>query len=161
MPPDQLHYHSVVLSVFAISNTISLLTTFMTEVRSIKARFFLWSSTFDLRCFKTSRTVLLPDTYTYIKSEKKQNEIYNAIETINAVGVKAKWAEMWCNSQYSTFAEGLVAFAKRHFLGSFCAIFTKCDLCFAYELISLFTVTLPVSSRVLTFFFYPRNGDCV
>jgi hypothetical protein len=59
--------------------------------------------------------VLFPDIDTYIKSKKKQNEIYNAIETINAVGAKAKWAEMWCNSQYSTFAEGLITFAKKAF----------------------------------------------
>jgi hypothetical protein len=38
-------------------------------------------------------------------AEKKQNEIYNAIETMPAYGAKAKWAEMWCNSQHTSFTK--------------------------------------------------------
>jgi ribonucleoside-diphosphate reductase subunit M2 len=82
---------------------------------------------------------------TYIKDKKKQNEIYNAIETVPTIGAKAKWAEMWCNSQHALFAEHLIAFAVVEgifFSGSFCAIFwfKQCGvlpgLCFANELIS-------------------------
>jgi ribonucleotide reductase beta subunit family protein with ferritin-like domain len=29
---------------------------------------------------------------TYIKDKKRQNEIYNAIETMPAIGTKVKWA---------------------------------------------------------------------
>jgi ribonucleotide reductase beta subunit family protein with ferritin-like domain len=48
---------------------------------------------------------------TYIKDKKKQNEIYNPIETMPTVGIKAKWAKMWCNLQHASFAECLVTFA--------------------------------------------------
>jgi ribonucleotide reductase beta subunit family protein with ferritin-like domain len=34
----------------------------------------------------------------YIKDKKKQNDIFNAIETMPAVGAKAKWAEMFPNA---------------------------------------------------------------
>jgi ribonucleotide reductase beta subunit family protein with ferritin-like domain len=48
---------------------------------------------------------------TYIKGKKKQNEIYNAIETMPTIGTKVKWAEMWYNSQHASFAEHLITFA--------------------------------------------------
>jgi ribonucleotide reductase beta subunit family protein with ferritin-like domain len=81
----------------------------------------------------------------YIKDKKKQNEIYNAIETMPAIGAKAKWAEMWCNSKHASFAKHLIAFAVVEgifFSGSFCAIFWFKQCCvlpglyFANKLIS-------------------------
>ncbi len=51
LPPDQLHFLSVVLSFFfAISDKIvanNLSQNFMTEVTSLEAQFFLWFSTHD------------------------------------------------------------------------------------------------------------------
>jgi ribonucleoside-diphosphate reductase subunit M2 len=54
------------------------------------------------------------ETYSIIidKDKKKQNEIYNAIETMPTIGTKAKWAEMWCNSQHASFTKCLIAFSS-------------------------------------------------
>jgi ribonucleotide reductase beta subunit family protein with ferritin-like domain len=69
----------------------------------------------------------------------------HAIETMPTIGAKAKWAEMWCNSQHALFAECLITFAIVEgvfFSSSFCANFwfKQCGvllgLCFANELIS-------------------------
>jgi ribonucleotide reductase beta subunit family protein with ferritin-like domain len=62
----------------------------------------------------------------YVKDKKKQNEKYNATETMPTIGAKVKWAEMWCNSQHASFAKHLIIFAVVEgifFSGSFCAIF--------------------------------------
>ena len=95
--------------------------------------------------WKTSTMKPIPSPLTHIsKDKKKQNEIYNAIETMPTVGAKVKWAEMWCNSQHTLFTEHLITFAivEGIFFGSFCAIFwfKQCGvlpgLCFSNELIS-------------------------
>ncbi len=73
----------------------------MTKVTSLEAQFF----------YGFQLTMENIHNETYIKDNKKQNEIYNAIETMPTIGAKAKWAEMWCNSQHALFAECLVTFA--------------------------------------------------
>ena len=69
----------------------------------------------------------------------------NAIYTIPCVERKANWALRWCNSEVSSFAERLVAFACVEgifFSGSFCSVFwlkkrgLMPGLCFSNELIS-------------------------
>lgn len=81
---------------------------------------------------------------TYIKDREEKEHIFNAIETIPCIKVKADWAFKWINSSES-FAERLVAFAIVEgvfFSGSFCAIFwlkkrgLMPGLCFSNELIS-------------------------
>jgi hypothetical protein len=47
-----------------------------------------------------SPTYLLYQKYNLFNDKKKQNEIYNAIETMSTIGAKAKWAEMWCNPEH-------------------------------------------------------------
>jgi ribonucleoside-diphosphate reductase subunit M2 len=62
----------------------------------------------------------------YIKEKKKQNETNNVIETMPAIGAKAKWAEIWCNSQHASFAKTLVTLAAVEgifFSSSSCATF--------------------------------------
>ena len=62
---------------------------------------------------------------TYVDTNQRKDELFNAIETIPCVKKKANWAIKWINSNRS-FAERLVAFAVVEgvfFSGSFCAIF--------------------------------------
>jgi ribonucleoside-diphosphate reductase beta chain len=61
---------------------------------------------------------------TYITDEKEKDYLFNAIETVPAVKLKAEWALKWINSP--KFVERLVAFAAVEgifFSGSFCSIF--------------------------------------
>jgi ribonucleoside-diphosphate reductase subunit M2 len=66
-------------------------------------------------------------------------------QTMPAIHAKAKWAEMWCNSQHASLAKHLITYAIVEgifFSGSFCAIFwfkqhgVLPGLCIANELIS-------------------------
>jgi ribonucleotide reductase beta subunit family protein with ferritin-like domain len=103
LPPDQVHFLSVVLGFFATSNKIvanNLSQNFMTDLTSLEVQFFY---DFQLMMENIHNVIysLLIDTY--IKDKKKQNDIYTAIETIITIGTKAKWAERWCNSQHSSF----------------------------------------------------------
>lgn len=62
---------------------------------------------------------------TYINDKKTKFKLLNAIETIDTVKNKAKWAKKWTTSD-SSFATRLVAFAIIEgifFSGSFCAIY--------------------------------------
>mmetsp|Transcript_35658 Transcript_35658/g.45784 ORF Transcript_35658/g.45784 Transcript_35658/m.45784 type:complete len:240 (-) Transcript_35658:262-981(-) len=82
---------------------------------------------------------------TYIKDQAEKDRLFNAIQTIECVEKKAKWALQWCNREYASFQERLIAFAAVEgifFSGSFCAIFwmkkrgLMPGLCFSNELIS-------------------------
>jgi hypothetical protein len=123
----------------------------MTKVTSLEAQFF----------YGFQLTMENIHNETYIKDNKKQNEIYNAIETMPTIGAKAKWAEMWCNSQHALFPECLVTFAvlaegifspvpSVKFFGLSNVVYSL-----AYVLqtsssatMKLFTVTLHVSSTI-------------
>jgi ribonucleotide reductase beta subunit family protein with ferritin-like domain len=62
---------------------------------------------------------------TYIKDDNEKDFLFNAIQNIPVINVKAQWAMKWINDSDS-FAERLVAFAAVEgifFSGSFCAIF--------------------------------------
>ena len=63
---------------------------------------------------------------TYVKDTEQKSHLLNAIETVPCVQQKAEWALKWCNRDFASFAERLVAFASVEgifFSGSFCAIF--------------------------------------
>ena len=63
---------------------------------------------------------------TYIKDPKEKDNLFNAIETIPCVKRKAQWALKWCDANFASFPERLVAFAVVEgifFSGSFCAVF--------------------------------------
>ncbi len=62
---------------------------------------------------------------TYIKDSTEKNKLFHAIETLDCVKLKAKWALKWIESAPS-FAHRLVAFCAVEgifFSGSFCSIF--------------------------------------
>ena len=82
---------------------------------------------------------------TYIKDPQQKSHLLRAIETIPCVNQKANWALQWCDPEYASFAERVIAFAAVEgifFSGSFCAIFwlkkrgLMPGLCFSNELIS-------------------------
>jgi len=82
---------------------------------------------------------------TYIRDPQEKTHLLHAIETVDCVEKKAKWALQWCDANNASFAERCVAFAAVEgifFSGSFCAIFwlkkrgLMPGLCFSNELIS-------------------------
>jgi ribonucleoside-diphosphate reductase beta chain len=121
---DEKHYVKHVLAFFAASDGIvneNLGTNFLQEVQYAEARCFYG---FQIMVENIHAEVysLLIDTY--ISDEKEKDYLFNAIETVPAVGKKADWALKWINSP--EFVERLVAFAAVEgifFSGSFCAIF--------------------------------------
>jgi ribonucleotide reductase beta subunit family protein with ferritin-like domain len=63
--------------------------------------------------------------HTYITDKQKLTKLSNAVSTVPAIALKAKWAEKWLTSNAS-FGQRLIAFAILEgvfFSGSFCAIF--------------------------------------
>ena len=88
----------------------------------------------EVRCFygfQIAMENIHSETYSllidkYIKDEQEKNKIFHAIETIDCVRKKAKWAIKWINDEQSNFATRLIAFVCVEgifFSGSFCAIY--------------------------------------
>jgi len=62
---------------------------------------------------------------TYIKDENEKKFLFNAVQNVPVINLKASWAMKWINSS-DCFAERILAFAAVEgifFSGSFCAIF--------------------------------------
>jgi len=147
---DNLHknerfFISRVLAFFAASDGIvneNLCGNFATEVQWPEARCF-YGFQIAIENIHSEVYSLLIDTY--IKDKKEKDVLLRAIETIPCVQKKADWALKWCNPEYASFAERLVAFAAVEgifFSGSFCAVFwlkkrgLMPGLAFSNELIS-------------------------
>lgn len=118
------HFISHVLAFFAASDGIvneNLAVNFMSEVQIPEARCF-YGFQIAMENIHSETYALLIDTY--IKNQEEKTRLFNAIETIPAVGRKAEWALKWIEN--GSFAERLVAFAAVEgifFSGSFCSIF--------------------------------------
>jgi ribonucleoside-diphosphate reductase beta chain len=87
----------------------------------------------EARCFygfQVAMENIHAETYsllidTYIKDPVEKSRLFNAIETLDCVKLKAQWAINWIENSPS-FAHRLVAFAAVEgifFSGSFCSIF--------------------------------------
>lgn len=122
---DERHFISHVLAFFAASDGIvmeNLASRFMREVQLPEARAFYGFQIAIENIHSEMYSVLID---TYIKDEKEKEDLFNAIETIDAVKKKADWALTWITDE-SSFGTRLVAFACVEgifFSGSFCAIF--------------------------------------
>jgi ribonucleoside-diphosphate reductase beta chain len=125
LKPDEQHFLKYVLAFFATSDGIvneNLASRFMHEVQLPEARCFYG--------FQIAMENIHGETYAllldhYIKDTTEKRELFNAIETIPCVKLKANWALRWIDSTDS-FAKRLVAFAAVEgifFSGSFCALF--------------------------------------
>jgi ribonucleoside-diphosphate reductase beta chain len=93
----------------------------MTEVQYAEARCF-YGFQIMMENIHSETYSLLIDTYITDPAEKDM--LFNAIDTVPAVKLKAEWALRWINSP--NFVERLIAFAAVEgifFSGSFCAIF--------------------------------------
>ncbi|TXK52002.1 ribonucleoside-diphosphate reductase [Pontibacter qinzhouensis] len=118
------HFISHVLAFFAASDGIvneNLAVNFMNEVQIPEARCF-YGFQIMMENIHSETYSLLIDTY--VKNQKEKDHLFNALETVPAVGKKGEWALRWIESE--NFAERLVAFAAVEgifFSGSFCSIF--------------------------------------
>jgi ribonucleoside-diphosphate reductase beta chain len=121
---DERHFIKYVLAFFAASDGIvneNLAVNFLKEVQFPEARCF-YGFQVMIENIHSETYSLLIDTYIDDPDEKKK--LFNAVETVPAVGEKAKWALRWINQ--GSFVERLVAFAAVEgifFSGSFCSIF--------------------------------------
>jgi ribonucleoside-diphosphate reductase beta chain len=121
---DEKHFIKHVLAFFAASDGIvneNLGVNFLSEVQYAEARCF-YGFQIMMENIHSEVYSLLIDTYITDSSEK--DYLFNALETVPAVGKKAEWALRWINSP--EFVERLIAFAAVEgifFSGSFCSIF--------------------------------------
>ncbi|MHA6248495.1 ribonucleoside-diphosphate reductase small subunit [Pontibacter sp. CAU 1760] len=118
------HFISHVLAFFAASDGIvneNLAVNFMNEVQIPEARCF-YGFQIMMENIHSETYSLLIDTY--VKKQSEKDHLFNALETVPAVGRKGEWALKWIESE--NFAERLIAFAAVEgifFSGSFCSIF--------------------------------------
>jgi len=121
---DEKHYIKHVLAFFAASDGIvneNLGVNFLQEVQYAEARCF-YGFQIMIENIHSEVYSLLIDSY--ITDPKEKDFLFNAIDTVPAVKLKAGWALKWINSPL--FVERLVAFAAVEgifFSGSFCSIF--------------------------------------
>lgn len=136
---------TMVLAFFAASDGIvneNLASNFATEVTLPEARCFYG--------FQIAMENIHSETYslmldTFVKDEQEKNKLLSSIHTIPCIKSKALWSLKWCDRQYASFPERLIAFAVVEgifFSSSFCAIFwlkkkgLMPGLCFSNVLIS-------------------------
>jgi len=121
---DERHFIKHVLAFFAASDGIvneNLAENFLSNVQYTEAKFF-YGFQLTIENIHSETYSLLIDTY--IKDKKEKDHLFHAIDTLDCVKKKAKWALKWIEK--GTFAQRLVAFAAVEgifFSGSFCSIF--------------------------------------
>ncbi|AGE56281.1 ribonucleoside-diphosphate reductase small subunit [Paramecium bursaria Chlorella virus NE-JV-1] len=122
---DERYFIKHVLGFFAGSDGIvmeNIANNFSTEVTDPSARLFYAYQMFNESVHSEMYSLLLD---ALVEDETERNSLFEAIETIPAVGKKASWAINYLSPQKS-FAERLVAWICVEgllFSGSFCAIF--------------------------------------
>lgn len=123
---NERHFVKNVLGFFAASDGIvgeNLAQNFYTEVALPEARSF-YGFQLMMEGIHSETYSLLIDTY--VKEPEEKDKLFNAIDTIPAIGQKAQWALKWMDKTKNSFAERLVAFAVVEglfFSGSFCSIY--------------------------------------
>ncbi|MCP4914664.1 MAG: ribonucleoside-diphosphate reductase [Oligoflexia bacterium] len=122
---NEKHFITHVLAFFAASDGIvneNLAMRFYNEVQIPEARCF-YGFQIAMENIHSETYSLLIDTY--VKDPLKKDQLFNAVENLECVGKKAKWALKWISSKRS-FAERLIAFCAIEgifFSGSFCSIY--------------------------------------
>jgi ribonucleoside-diphosphate reductase beta chain len=140
---DERFYIENILAFFAASDGIvneNLSVNFLREVQYPEAKCYYGFQTMIENIHSEVYSLLID---TYIKDEAKKTHLFNAIQTIPAIGKKAAWALRWIDK--GSFVERLVAFVAVEgifFSSSFASIFylkkrgLMPGLSFANELIS-------------------------
>ena len=122
---EEKHFIKHVLAFFAASDTIvnmNLLERFLKDVKVLEAQI---GYTFQAMMENIHSEVYSLMIDTYIKDKDEKTYLLNAIENIDCVTEKAKWAMKWIESE-DNFARRIVAFSIVEgvfFSGSFCAIY--------------------------------------
>ena len=122
---SEKHFLKYVLAFFAQSEGLineNLLTRFYKEIHIAEARCFLALQSFN--------EVIHAETYalqidTYVQDIQERERLFNAIENVEAVKMKARWINKWIDSKDSLLLR-LIAFGiveAVFFSSSFCAIF--------------------------------------
>ena len=167
---DERHFIKHVLAFFAASDGIvneNLAENMVRSVQYTEAKFF-YGFQIMMENIHSETYSLLIDTY--IKDNQEKAKLFNAIDTMDCVRLKAEWALRWIGK--GTFVEQLIAFAAVEgifFSGSFCSIFwlkkrgLMPGLSFSNELISrdegMHCDFACISMRGKTNFFEKRVGD--
>lgn len=102
-------YLKNILAFFAISDGLvidNLATNFLNEVEVLEAQYFYGHQTFIEQVHANAYSLLID---TYVKNLIEKDELFNSMETNQAVFKKAEWAEKWI--QHPSFAHRLIAFA--------------------------------------------------
>jgi ribonucleoside-diphosphate reductase beta chain len=126
---NERHFIKHVLGFFAASDGIvneNLVVNFMQDVTIPEVRCF-YGFQVAIENVHAEMYSLLIDTF--IKDTAEKDKMFNAMETLDCVKMKASWALKWIDSAPS-FAHRLVAFAAVEgifFSGSFCSIFWLTD----------------------------------
>tara|TARA_B100001964_G_C14191898_1_gene581469 strand:+ start:685 stop:1656 length:972 start_codon:yes stop_codon:yes gene_type:complete len=108
---NERYFIEHVLAFFAGSDGIvieNLAKRFMSDIEIPEVRAFYSYQMFNENVHSETYSLLID---TYIKDEKRKTELFNAIETIPCVKIKAEWALKWINDKNSSFTTRLVAFA--------------------------------------------------
>ena len=122
---DEKFFIENILAFFAGSDGIvleNLIEDFSSQVKVPEARCFYGFQAMIENIHGETYSLLID---TFVKDPKRKTELFEAIDTIPAVGKKAKWALKWINKDIP-FATRLIAFAIVEgvfFSGSFCSIF--------------------------------------
>ncbi len=122
---DEKHFIKHVLAFFAASDGIvneNLCINMYEEIQIPEARSF-YSAQIQIEDIHSETYSLLIDTY--IKDTNEKQKLLNAIETLDCVKKKARWAMKWIEEAPS-FAHRLISFAAVEgifFSGSFCSIY--------------------------------------
>jgi ribonucleotide reductase beta subunit family protein with ferritin-like domain len=141
---DTKHFIEMVLAFFAASDGIvaeNLAMRFYCDTDIPEARASYAFQNAMEHCHSITYSLLID---TYISNQSRRDFLFNAIDTVPAVGKKAEWALKWIESDAS-YVRRLIAFVcveGIQFSGSFCAIyFIKSKnkmpgLCFQNELVA-------------------------
>tara|TARA_B100001094_G_C18170946_1_gene795047 strand:+ start:1566 stop:2531 length:966 start_codon:yes stop_codon:yes gene_type:complete len=122
---DEKHFIKMVLAFFSSSDGIvneNISTNFVDEVKILEAKMFYHFQE-TIEDVHNEAYSLLIDTY--IKDENEKKKLFNAMNEIECIKLKANWALKYLNKDCS-FAERILAFAAVEgifFSGSFCAIY--------------------------------------
>jgi ribonucleotide reductase beta subunit family protein with ferritin-like domain len=115
----------MVLAFFSSSDGIvnaNIATNFVDEIKILEGKMFYHFQE-TIEDVHNEAYSLLIDTY--IKDQEEKSKLFNAMDNINCVKLKANWALKYLNKDCS-FAERILAFAAVEgifFSGSFCAIY--------------------------------------
>ena len=126
---NERHFVKHVLGFFAASDGIvneNLVVNFMQDVTIPEVRCF-YGFQVAIENIHAEMYSLLIDTF--IKNTEEKDKMFNAMETLDCVKMKAAWALKWIDTAPS-FAHRLVAFAAVEgifFSGSFCSIYWLTD----------------------------------